>query len=381
MSSRAGEQQADAAANGVAPVAVLGGGIAGAAACLHLAALGVTPLWLAPMLPATDKPGEHLSPAARPLLARLGAADLLAQPAHRAANTTISAWGSERLAERDAILHLEGPAAVLDRATFERDLAERALAKGARRIAATVAQAERTDGLWHLLADSRRFEARFVIDATGRTAVVGGTQARRFRADKLAALCCFLEQHPASEVQATKATLIEAGADGWWYAALLADGRLALSYFSDPDLIPRGLTRDVAAFRRLVDESRFVGRWVGEADFRFSAPPQLASAGTTWIAPAAGERWAAVGDAAAAFDPLSSHGMTTALWTAIAAADAAFQALKGDVAPLARYAAQVAGGVQDFLRARAVVYGQEARFAGRRFWQRRLASPQINEAG
>lgn len=355
----------------IASVAVLGGGIAGAAACLRLSALGLEPLWIAPMSEVGDRPGEHLAPAARPLLARLGALDLLERPYHRQANTVFSAWGSDQLAERSAIVHLEGPASVLDRAAFERDFVERARARCAGRVDATLAKAARRNGLWELDYGENVARARFLIDATGRAAVIARDHARRFRADRLAALYAFLDRDPDSDVEPTRATLIESTADGWWYAALLADDRLALNFFSDPDLLPTNVTRDATVFRALLKRTQYVGRWIDEADFRLESPPRLASAGTTWIAPAAGEGWVAIGDAAAAFDPLSSHGMTTALWTAIAAAEGMAALLSGDAKPLSEYALKIAAGVQEFLVSRVSVHAQEARFADRPFWQRR----------
>lgn len=356
------------------PIAVVGGGIAGAAACLRLAALGLPPLWIAPPAPAGDRPGEQLSPAARPLLARLGAADLLDAPGHRPANALFSAWGSELLAERNAAVHLEGPPVVLDRPAFEAALSARAEAACARRLAAPLEQAERRDDGWRLAAAGGAGSARFLLDASGRAAAVASRRASRFRADRLAALCSFLRRDPAGEVEPTRATLIEAVAGGWWYAALLGDGRLALVFYSDPDLLPAGATRDAAVLRDLLAGSRFVGRWVAEAGFLVEVPPRLASAGTTWLAPAAGAGWAALGDAAAAFDPLSSHGMTSALWGGVAAAEAAAAALAGDQDAPAAYAARVAAGVEDFLASRREVYGRERRFAAEPFWQRRLAA-------
>ena len=355
----------------VAPVAVIGGGIAGAAACLRLARSGVTPLWIAPCSGSGDKPGEHLAPAARPLLAGLGALDLLDRPVHRPANAMLSAWGSDRIAERHAMVHLEGPATVLDRTAFERDLSGLAQAHGVHRVEGIVAGAERRDGVWRLETDGAEHRARIMLDASGRAAAFAGPRTQRFRADRLAALYAFVEQYAASEVEPTRATLVEAVPAGWWYAALLADGRLALNHYSDPDLLPDGVTRDTAVFRKLLDETRHVARWIREAGFLLREPPRLASAGTTWIAPAAGEGWAAIGDAAAAFDPLSSHGMTTALWTAITASQAAIAMLSGDAEPLGRYAAKVAAGVQEFLVSRTTIYGREARFRDSEFWQRR----------
>ena len=355
-------------------IAVIGGGIAGAAACLRLADAGAQALWIAPPRDAQRKHGEHLSPAARPMLEQLGALQLLDPPRHREANVIYSAWGSEQLAERDAIVHLEGPGTVIDRQAFENDLSNEALKRGTQRRETLLKHARFDNGKWKLGFDDPRLDDEYVdylIDASGRHAVIAKDRAPRFRSDQLVAAIAFLEQKPSSAVEATRATLIEAAAEGWWYATLLADRRLALNYYSDPDLLPSEISRDTQVIRGLLASTRYIGRWIEEAEFEFSAPPYLASAGTTWIAPAAGEGWIAVGDAAASFDPLSSHGMTTALWTAITGADAALAHLTGDPQPAITYTRKVAAGVQDFLDKRALIYAQETRFMDRTFWNRR----------
>lgn len=371
-------------------IAVIGGGIAAMAAILRLRAGGADPLWIAPRADGGDIPGEHLSPAARPLLAEIGAAHLLEDARHREAQSVFSAWGSPHLAERAGIVHLEGPGLVLDRAAFEEGLRGLTGAQGVAPVEAKLDRLSRgKDGLWRLgTSDGASYRSRFILDGSGRAAVVAGLMAGdhagRFRADRLIALCAFLPQAPDAEVMPTRATLLETMPEGWWYATLLGDGRLAVNFYTDPDLLPREATKDTEVLDRLLGASSFVGRWVMEADFQLTQPPALRSAGTTWLAPATGEGWAAIGDAAAAFDPLSSHGMTTALWSGIRAADAARALFDGDKAPLASYAAAVAHGVQDFLESRAAVYGEERRFADAPFWRRRLvgieAATQVRRA-
>lgn len=353
-----------------APCAVVGGGIAGAAACLALCKLGVRPLWIAPPAAALDKPGEHLAAAARPLLKRLGADDLLQSDAHRPAHALVSVWGSDKPIERSSMAHLEGPPMVLNRPAFEKALVERALDCGANSIPAALTSAERLGEAWQLTTGERSLRARFLLDASGRKALVAGNRAQRFRADRLAALFCFLDRDDDADVEVTRATLIESVEQGWWYAALLNDGRMALCYFSDGDLLPKAVTRQSAAFQRLLAETRFVSPWLASAGYRLGAPPQIASAATTWIAPAAGADWLALGDAAAAFDPLSSHGMTTALWTALQGAEAAVASLAGDPKPLQRYTQQLAQAIQTYLNQQALTYGREARFDSP-FWGRR----------
>lgn len=356
--------------------AVVGGGIAGAAACVALHRAGLTALWIAPPDPdAGDRVGESLAPAAGPILARLGLDRLLHDAGHRRSNATFSAWGTSRLVERNAIVHLEGPGWVLDRGRFETDL--RASASGVvERRHCRLEAARPATGCWHLaLADGPGASAGFLIDASGRAAVAARSLAARRRDDRQIAACAFLA-HRDPSVEPTPATLIETVPDGWWYAALLPDGRLSLARFGDADGLPRGISRSTPLWREMIRESRHVAFWIADAGFVAEAPPKLHSVGTTWLSTAGGTSegagWAAIGDAAAAFDPLSSHGMTTALWSAARTAEIVAAWRTGDDQPLAAYTSSVAQGIERFRKQRAALYARERRFAGEPFWQRRV---------
>ncbi|WP_323798101.1 glycine oxidase maturase GoxB [Nisaea sp.] len=368
-----------AAAFSTADIAVVGGGIASTAAVLRLLRTGHSPLWIAPAQKEGNLPGEHLSPAARPMLEEIGAAGLLDAACHRPEQSVFSAWGSDQLAERSGIVHLEGPSTVLERAAFERDLRALAIGAGAAPAEARLTGLDWSGEGWILEVDDGdrlgRCGAQFILDGSGRAAVVAGIQApdhaARLRADQLVALCVVLSQEENAGVEPTRATLLETVPEGWWYATLQAGGRLILNFYTDPDLLPRDVTRDTSVFRAMLERTTYVGRWLRDAEFSLDAPPDLVSAGTTWLAPATGEGWVAIGDAAAAFDPLSSHGMTTALWTGIRGADAAIARLGGDAEPLADYAEKVGRGVQEFLQSRATIYAEERRFDASPFWERR----------
>ncbi len=82
--------------------------------------------------------------------------------------------------------------------------------------------------------------------------------------------------------------------------------------------------------------------------------------------------WCAAGDAAAAFDPLSSHGMTTALWSGRQAALGIDAMLKGEAESLRVYAETMTAGVARYRVECQAVYAQEWRYADRPFWRRRL---------
>ena len=84
-----------------------------------------------------------------------------------------------------------------------------------------------------------------------------------------------------------------------------------------------------------------------------------------------GDGWIAAGDASMTFDPLSSQGLMHALFSGLAAAEAADSYLCGDAAAPARYH-QVMQGVQDAYQQRlAFSYSAETRWPWAPFWQRR----------
>ncbi|ODT50547.1 glycine oxidase maturase GoxB [Devosia sp. 63-57] len=355
------------------PVAVIGGGIAGCAAALTLAQQGIAVAWIAPETVFEDKPGESLAAAALPLLDELGLGALLADPAHRQSQASYTSWGSDALLERHAAAQPGGLGHVIDRPRFEASLiAETAALADITRLRDTVLTVQRQPGAWTLsTASGATLSADLVIDATGRKSLLGRAQARQKRVDRLVAAYAFLSQ-VETDIDPTPATIIEAVSGGWWYATLLADRRLALNFYSDPDLLPRRIGQRPDLWQALVADTRYISQWVESAGYALSGPPGLASAGTVWLEQAAGSDWLAVGDAAISFDPLSAHGMTTALWTGVEAAKAAAKAIGGDHDALADYATRLRLGVEHYLGERRSIYARERRFTSHPFWQRRL---------
>lgn len=352
-------------------VAVIGGGIAGAAASAALRLRGLPVLWIAP--PREDRPraGESLAAAARPLLETLGAGRILDRPVHRRMETSFSNWGTRALLERSAMALPGGLGTAIDRNAFEKDLLGLALDSGATRLPTSVHTACRTDsGWWLRTIDGGTLTAGLLVDATGRSSLIGRRMTVMRRQDRMIAAVAFLRQR-SSDIDPTRTTLIEAVPDGWWYASLLADGCLAVNHYTDPDLLPRGLGRDQEAWGRLIADTCYISKWIDTGGFEIAQAPDLTSAGSTWLDRAAGPDWIAVGDAAAAFDPLSAHGMTTALWTAINAAEAVSRSLAGDTAALDAYADRVADGVARFRAEQTAIYRRERRFARHPFWTRR----------
>jgi 2-polyprenyl-6-methoxyphenol hydroxylase-like FAD-dependent oxidoreductase len=102
-----------------------------------------------------------------------------------------------------------------------------------------------------------------------------------------------------------------------------------------------------------------------------TSDPATTAAHGSRLAPAAGERWLAVGDAALAFDPLSSQGILNALVTGLQGAVAVDARLRGDRGAIAAYERRLAGVWSAYELNSASAYALERRWPEAEFWARR----------
>jgi len=345
-------------------VAIAGGGPAAAAAALLIARAGARAIVIERGDDCGDKPGESLAPAAKPVLKRLGVWDDLARDGHLPCHGNRSVWGSDRVDELAFIFSPYGHGWHLDRRRFERRLNEHACSAGATRVTGTSVTAVHREGNgWRLdvgrasarpdgLKPVLHIGANFVVDATGRASRIARMLgARRVIHDPLVAVVAFLE---SSSPDPDSYTFVEAAEHGWWYTAPLPSSRLAAMFVTDPPARPFAPTGHTRA--RIEDHG-----------YQLTAPPRVVDAGSARLDRFAGDGWLAVGDAAMALDPLSSHGIAAALHGGMLAAEAI---LGGDAR---RYAAAMEATWEGYASMRRAFYAGERRWAGAGFWSRRAA--------
>ncbi|MGW7573934.1 NAD(P)/FAD-dependent oxidoreductase [Streptomyces sp. NPDC054765] len=355
-------------------VVVAGGGPAGCAAALALVRAGRTVL-LADAGTGPPKTGEALVSMGRLLLADLGVEAPVLGSGHLPCHGNLSAWGSAALHAVDSIGDPYGHGWHLDRPLFDRRLRAAARAAGAEVAEHTAVRcpSRRPDGTWRLaLRDrsggARTVRCRWVVDATGRGAAIAvRSGARRRTGDRLTAFHLTLD--PAPQTTTDGRSLVESDPDGWWYTALLPSRRRLVAYFTDPDLpaAPRGAERfcdRLLATRHICLRARPHG-------LTSLRPPRRAPAHSAHLDRVHGDGWTAAGDAAAAFDPLSSQGILTALYTGLSAGQAVDARLRGDRAALPGYAAKVATARAAYRHGHRAVHARETRWADRPFWARR----------
>ncbi|MGH2601825.1 MAG: NAD(P)/FAD-dependent oxidoreductase [Dehalococcoidia bacterium] len=355
-------------------IVVIGGGVAGLATVRVLQRLGGAPTLVAPTERTREPHGETLGPAARESLMGLGWCHLLDDPAVALpVEAVYSIWGSDVLTRRTGDRASEQLGWHVDRQRLEAVMRASLDVTRLRVIEAIPSRIERVPHGWRFHLSSGDCQtARFVIDASGRAAVVARKFGKRRRLDGLIAVSTVYQ---LGDAEVHRAILVEAVPSGWWYTSPLPNRRLFVARFSDTDLLPPGVRRDNTVWPRLLEEAPCTSARLQSLGVSASEPtPSVVAASTVVQLEPHGADWAAVGDAAAALDPLGSHGLSVALWSGERVASAALAALNGDGVPLETYAAALTGGIARFASASVVYYGAEGRFPDAPFWQRRRAA-------
>jgi 2-polyprenyl-6-methoxyphenol hydroxylase-like FAD-dependent oxidoreductase len=360
-------------------VVVVGGGPAGAAAALLLARADRRVLLVESADTDTFKIGEALPPASRTLLGDLGVWDSFVADGHLPCYGNLSAWGSPGLHETTFIYDPNGHGWHLDRPRFDARLRDSARLMGAQVLPRTsLKQLVRSpDGVWDIILSSpqgeRSARCKWLVDATGRRSVVARRQGvKHCQRDRLIAFFALFRQ-PANVTQRDQdsRTLIEAAPDGWWYTALLPSTQRVVVYLTDADLFtPQALCTE-ERFLSLLNCTEHVRAHTTACGYTIRTTPRGAAAHSVRLDSFAGDGWLAAGDAALSFDPLSSQGILTALYTGLEAGLTLHAQLSGDSNAIARYSHRLETIHEAYLRNLTSYYSFEERWTDRAFWQRR----------
>jgi flavin-dependent dehydrogenase len=356
-------------------VVVLGAGPAGAVAAGLLAKAGRRVALIEERTCFVDKVGETLPAAAATALSAAGLQEVPRRIAALPSSGNCSLWGSDVLHTRHGLMSPYGRGLHLDRSAFDASLVDYAITAGAEFLPGWRLAAKSHDGEnWSLkFASATRSLARkceWVLDATGRRAgFARACGAKRVRFDKLVALVGVLET--LSDEDEDLSTIVESSANGWWYTARIPLGRRVVMYFTDGDLLKRQGIKDSRTWLLLAGRTQLIRRFTGGFGYALSAPVRPTIADTSRLAGAAGPGWTAVGDSAAALDPLSSAGIMHAIKSAVIVANL----LAGEQSDLEE-------GMSDYVRGsadahvrnnalRCQYYRLEKRWPQSLFWRRR----------
>jgi flavin-dependent dehydrogenase len=164
---------------------------------------------------------------------------------------------------------------------------------------------ERSRGAWEIRCqaireDLRIFRAKYLIDATGRTSLIGrrlGGQRRAF--DQI--FCSSAEIYQPG----ITGTWTESTPEGWWNLCCLHE-QGTLSFYSTAQIIRESRTDFVTRLNKSRHVRHLLAKsGVGQAKVR--------ACGSSLLVPCAGRGWLSVGDATSTLQPLASAGVSKAL--------------------------------------------------------------------
>jgi flavin-dependent dehydrogenase len=369
-------------------VLVVGAGPAGSTAALNLAPLRRVALVEA-RAETPRRIGESLLPAARRLLGDMGILDSFRAEAHSPYYGNRSSWGSSQWNETDFLRDPDGHGWHLDRSRFEAWLRRTAVERGSALFAPARLEAiERGGDSWKVLLATETgavsIAADIVIDATGRGANVARRlgASRRTRDRLVCGWVCqevTCEEVTCEQVSETGEnggrgagfTHIQATEDGWWYTAPIPGNRRMLAFHTDSDLPTARLATQPSTLLANAPATGEFAEILGQITSPKSAEWGVTPASSSVLQPCAGPAWFAAGDAAMTFDPLSGQGLLNALFTGLAAAEAADRQLQGWDCALPGYLQTLAGIEVAYRRHLSKWYQAEARWPSAPFWERR----------
>jgi len=352
-------------------VIVVGKGIAGLVVSLLLKRKGIPHLLLDRSTARKQFTlGETLPPSALPLLQSLGLLDLFESNSLHRTRGYHSAWGSAAIADQNFFFHLPFQHGLkINKQSLEQDL-KGLTSENILRFEKMTAIRLAEQGVTVELQNHQGpivVRGKCLVEATGRNrAVLKLLGIASAEYDQLTAYSCLLPctQHP----KITHSVFVESFEHGWGIVSRLSDEVQVMSLFS---------RQCVGIHRELKDYSCWPAILSGTAHLRnfLSAGAGIrvvgGDAGSSQAAQLAGKCWLATGDAATAFDPLSSHGITNAVYTAHRAVEAiALHLSDSDEKHFREYAEFLSGIFATYLGTRYELYQRERRWPGAVFWIR-----------
>ncbi len=336
-------------------IIVIGAGPAGAAVSGLMARQGFDVLLLERDHHPRHHIGESLLPASMPILAELGISAAVLQNRYQPKfGARFYDPGEDRLAVFEFTEKPGDPAPAYQvlREEFDAMLLEKARDAGCTVLEQTdvkeIDVADDADGASVFLQNGERLRARFIIDASGRSAMLAARRKTRTMLPNLGRLAVYnyyrdLAPHDEQDRRYITMYLF---AGGWFWFIPLRDGRMSVGVVLAPAALAPGLSAP-EQFKLAVERiPRLAQRLSGATPLE---PFRAASDYSYKVSEITGKHFALIGDAAGFLDPIFSSGVHLGLSSARQAAQAVEHRLRtGDHSALDGYARYMRRGFSVF---------------------------------
>jgi flavin-dependent dehydrogenase len=216
---------------------------------------------------------------------------------------------------------------------------------------------------------SKTIDTRFVIDATGRNAFFVKNQGgKRLNIDHLIGIVS--TRGKKTQQNSSNYTLVESVKNGWWYSADIPENKMVVAFMTDADLYKKENCDSEKYFNQSLSKTKFIKqRCCGSIPDRI----RVYAANSYIMTETQGKNWIAIGDAAMAFDPLSSQGIYKAIKSGISAAEAIDEQFTRNRYALETYTDTLNEAFEKYMHLRKLYYLKEKRWPESLFWKRRQA--------
>jgi len=358
-------------------VGIIGGGPAGSSCALALMRQGHKDVLLVESGGYTGfRIGETIPPETNRVLQQLDLYDAFLTEGHDPCYGSCSYWGDDRRGYNDSVLSPFGHGWHLDRVRFDGFLAHEAQRAGANVMTHAKFRSSRRlkSGGFCLTLTTERDRSTTVamdtvVDATGARGLFAAEQgSSRIGTPSLVCLAMRYDLATGNR-DMSSLTHLESVEFGWWYAARLSRVSLIVALYADVEAIKeQGLNRTenwLSALQAAPNTGKLV---VGLE--RLDRRPKGFPASSHRLDKFTGRNWLSIGDAASAYDPITSQGILKSMMDGIYAADVLTSDRKSECDAFPEFAVAHANRYEQYLETRQHLYRLETRWPEARFWKK-----------
>lgn len=316
--------------------------------------------------------GQNLDASCKTILSQLNLDPQSLDRVHLPVYHSVSLWDSQKPVWKDSLFNPNGHGWHLDRLNFDTCLLNISKQAGTDYIVCDSINLREIKDQWQINfiseAGKQSLRCRFIIDCTGRSHFVSRKLSiPLLRYDSLISVTSLLsiDSNPAPTE-----SIIESSRDGWWYSACIPGNKRAISFFTNAKTNYFKEYTQLNTFYKKINETSFLKNILQYPDPDKLSDLNFQYANSEKPACVCGNNWISVGDAAAAFDPLSSQGISTALRMGIKAAGAVTAKLASNsTAGLEAYEKTYSDLYTDYLDQRQKYYASVSAWGTSDFWK------------
>lgn len=311
---------------------------------------------------------ETVPPAALPLLESLDLLKIFERTAHKKTYGYHALWGSNELQTNHFYRHNPykyglkiNKSAIIDH--FRKELEKYIIPNTRFNLSRSTDNKIIVESFLH--NSTHRIEGKIIVDATGRNrAVLKKIGVTTIELDNLNSFTCHIPRIKHENL--VHDVITEAFEHGWGIISGLNSELQVMTIFTNPTSIIHPQLSNFTNWKKILQHTHYLKYFLP------SKPQSKVKGGlanSSRSETTAKDFWIAIGDAAMAYDPLSSHGITNAIYTTKMASQAIVDSLQQKANAFEIYNTVNDTIVHEYFKNKNQMYRSEKRWKTSQFWK------------